>query len=85
MSLIEAQAAALPVLASSAITREVAAVPGLVRFLDLGEGPDRWAAEALNALSLPRPSVAQAQARLAGTGFDIRRSARDILELYVAS
>jgi glycosyltransferase involved in cell wall biosynthesis len=82
VSLVEAQAAALPVLASASITREVAVVPGLVRFLDLGEGPDGWAAAAREALSVPRPSPRAAQARLARTDFDIRRSARRILELY---
>jgi glycosyltransferase involved in cell wall biosynthesis len=82
VSLLEAQAAGLPVLASTRITREVEAVPGLVRFLDLDDGPDRWAEEALAVLDLPGPTLVDAQAAMAGTAFDIRRCARDILELY---
>jgi glycosyltransferase involved in cell wall biosynthesis len=82
VSLVEAQAAALPILASTAITPEVAAVPGLVRFLDLEEGPAAWASAAEEMLRLPRSSPRAAQECLAGTDFDIRRSARRVLELY---
>jgi len=85
VSLVEAQAAGLPILASATITREVAAVPGLVRFLDLAEGPGRWAAAAEESLSRPRPSRSQALECLAQTDFDIRRSAPRILELYASA
>jgi glycosyltransferase EpsF len=82
VSLVEAQAAALPILASTAITREVAAVPGLVHFLDLAEGPVAWAAAAERMLRRPRSSPQASQACLAQTDFDIRRSARRLLDLY---
>jgi glycosyltransferase EpsF len=85
VALVEAQAAGLPVLASSVITREVEAVPGLVRFLDLAAGPEAWAAATARASSLPRPSPAAAQAFLAGTDFDIRNSAVRVLDLYASS
>jgi glycosyltransferase involved in cell wall biosynthesis len=82
VSLVEAQAAALPVLASSEVTREVAAVPDLVRFVDLGEGPAAWAASVEEMLRIPRISPQAAQEYLAQTDFDIRRSARRLLEVY---
>jgi glycosyltransferase involved in cell wall biosynthesis len=82
VSLIEAQAVAVPVLASASITRELEAVGGVVRFLDLRDGPEAWATEAQEALKAPRPSPRMARARLAETDFDIRRNARRILELY---
>jgi glycosyltransferase involved in cell wall biosynthesis len=85
VTLVEAQAAAVPALASATITREVEAVPGLVRFVGLGEGPETWAAEASRTLGAPRPTPAEAQARLAETDFDIRRSAGHFLGLYGVS
>jgi glycosyltransferase involved in cell wall biosynthesis len=84
VSLTEAQAAGLPVVASSLITPEVAAVPGLVRFLDLRHGPELWADEVQKALSRPRWSSEQARDCLALTDFDIHRSAREMLALYAA-
>jgi glycosyltransferase involved in cell wall biosynthesis len=82
VSLIEAQAAGLPILASASITTEVAVVPSLVTFLSLQDGTERWAAQAQTILNSPRLSAQQARECLAQTDFDIRRSARDLLNVY---
>ncbi len=82
ISLIEAQAAGLPIVASASVTPEVAAVPGLVRFERLDRGPGRWADEVRAALVAPRPSPDDARSCLARSDFDIRQSARNVLAAY---
>jgi glycosyltransferase involved in cell wall biosynthesis len=67
--LVEAQAAGLPCLASSAIDSEAAAYPGAVRFLPLESGPEAWAAEILASLTAGRSA---ARARAAITAFTNR-------------
>lgn len=81
MAAVEAQAAGLPVLASTAVPRECAVVPGLVHFMDLGIGVRVWA-EALRQCVNRRRDVAAANAAVAGSDFAIERSARRLEALY---
>lgn len=81
MVAIEAQAAGLPVLASIAVPRECVVVLDLVEFLDVSEGPDRWADHVLRLALLPR-EPATANRSVAASAFSIERSARSLAELY---
>jgi glycosyltransferase involved in cell wall biosynthesis len=58
LTLIEAQAAGLPCLISSAITHEVDIVPGLVQRLSLEDDLDLWADRLLCQLDRPRDATA---------------------------
>lgn len=80
MAAVEAQAAALPVLASDAVPREAAVVPELVRFKPLTEGAEAWAADLLAMATGPR--YAGANAKVAASAFAIDNSAKAMLALY---
>ncbi len=82
VALVEAQAAGLPIVASDRITREVSIVPGLVTFLSLAEGPERWAHAVREGLRTPRLAAALACGRMAQSSFDIRESAIETMRLY---
>jgi glycosyltransferase EpsF len=81
MVAVEAQAAGLSVLASSAVPRECVVVPDLVRFLDVEHGAARWADELLQ-LASTGCDAAQANARVAASPFSIENSAHALLRLY---
>ena len=49
LAVVEAQAAGLPCLVSTAVTSEVDVVPGLIRWLPLSAGADVWADTALDS------------------------------------
>ena len=83
MVAVEAQAAGLPVLASSAVPRECVVVPELVRFLPIEAGAEAWAAALLN-LAHQRVDRAEANRRVAGSAFAIRNSADALARLYAA-
>ncbi len=78
--LVEAQAAGLPCLASSSITDEVR-LTGLLEFLDLAEGPEVWAARALElADQVSRCSDIRL---IEEAGYDIRTAARLLGDFYL--
>jgi glycosyltransferase involved in cell wall biosynthesis len=81
MVAVEAQAAGLPVLASTTVPRECVVVPELVRFLDLGAGVERWAVATLEQAALAH-AIRDANARVAASPFSIERSARALEGLY---
>jgi glycosyltransferase involved in cell wall biosynthesis len=81
MVAVEAQAAGLPVLASSAVPRECIVVPGLINFLDVSKGPSEWASQLVQCLSLPRNMVAANQV-VAASPFAIENSTAALLRLY---
>ena len=83
MVAVEAQAAGLPVLASSAVPREAVVVPELVRFRDLAAGPGAWAGELLALAAMPRDAAA-ANRKVAGSPFSIDHSANALARLYAA-
>src|SRR5260370_30291210 len=82
MVAVEAQAAGLPVLASTAVPRECIVVPELVRFQKLEVGAAQWAADLLQ-LAAQRPRrIAEANQRVANSHFAISHSAGALLQLY---
>lgn len=81
MVAVEAQSAGLSVLASAAVPRECLVIPGQVEFLDIGQGPDVWADEALRLMRLPR-DPAGANRRVAQSPFAIGNSAAALANLY---
>ena len=82
MVAVEAQAAGLPVLASSSVPRECVVVPGLVRFLGLEAGAEAWLSALLAMLAAPRPDPASANRQVAASPFAIAQSARKLAALY---
>jgi glycosyltransferase EpsF len=81
MVAVEAQAAGLPVLASTAVPRECVVVPELVRFRDTADGAAAWAADLLDLARQPR-NPTEANRRVAASAFAIEHSARALLRLY---
>jgi len=81
MVAVEAQAAGLPVLASSVVPHECVVLPELVRFESLERSAKDWAAALLQQAALPR-DIAAANRRVAASPFSIENSARALIELY---
>jgi glycosyltransferase involved in cell wall biosynthesis len=81
MVAVEAQAAGLPVLASTAVPRECVVVPELVRFLELDAGAVKWAGDLLELAARPR-NIAAANQRVAVSAFAIDRSAKALFNIY---
>ena len=84
MVAVEAQAAGLPVLASSTIPREVSVVSGMVRFLALQQGAEAWADEALRILNAPKPDGDDCNDQVAQSPYAIANSADDLLQVYLS-
>ena len=82
VALLEAQAAGLPALVSTAVPREAAAVAGAVEFLPLAAGPAAWAEGLLGRLAAPRPPREQARRELAAAGFTLPQSLERLLAIY---
>lgn len=81
MVAVEAQAAGLPVLASTSVPRECMVVPDLVRFKEVEAGPSQWATELFELMARPR-DVSVANQLVAASDFAIQNSARALLALY---
>ena len=81
MVAVEAQATGLPVLASTAVPRECAVVPELVRFEPVERGAAEWAAALLAHAARPR-GVAGANRLVASSPFAIENSADALLKIY---
>lgn len=81
MVAVEAQAAGLPVLASSAVPRECTVVPELVQFQDEKAGSEAWANELLAFMARPHDRIA-ANRRVATSAFAIDKSADALIRLY---
>jgi glycosyltransferase EpsF len=69
--LVEAQAAGVPCLVSDTVTPEADLNTGLVRFLSLRVGSERWAEQCLEQLKCARPSTAERSRALLSAGYDI--------------
>jgi glycosyltransferase involved in cell wall biosynthesis len=82
MVAVEAQAAGLPVLASSAVPRECVVIPQLVRFQDPDDSVAIWAEQLLAAIDAPRLDPADANRRVAASTFSIQHSAQALERLY---
>jgi glycosyltransferase involved in cell wall biosynthesis len=81
MVAVEAQAAGLPVLASTAVPRECVVVPELVRFQSLETVEAEWASVLLQHASQSR-DIRKANQQVAASTFAIDHSARALFALY---
>jgi glycosyltransferase involved in cell wall biosynthesis len=81
MAAVEAQAAGLPVLASTGVPRECVVVPELVEFRDVADGAAAWG-DALLSLMERAGRVTDANARVAASAFAIEHSASALHRLY---
>lgn len=77
---VEAQAAGLPVLFSSRVTREVEIGPSL--FLDLEKGSEAWAHALIDLAKLQRKSAQQTMDLFRSKGFDIKAEFPKLIEAY---
>ncbi len=81
MVAVEAQAAGLPVLASTDVPAECVVVPELVRFKDVEAGAAAWADELLEMAAQPR-DIRCANRRVAASAFSIENSSLALARLY---
>jgi glycosyltransferase involved in cell wall biosynthesis len=81
MVVVEAQAAGLPVLASTEVPRECVVVPELVCFKKVEAGEADWAVGLLQLAAQPRNTISANQ-QLVASPFAIDNSARALLRLY---
>ena len=81
MVAVEAQAAGLPVLASTNVPAECVVVPELVRFKDVTAGAAAWADDLLEMAAMPR-DIRCANQRVAASAFSIENSSLALARLY---
>jgi glycosyltransferase involved in cell wall biosynthesis len=83
-ALLEAQAAGLPCVASSAISREAASQSGIVRFLSLDADVECWSASVLDALRIGRSLVngQESVMEFKSRGLSIQQNAVALTTLY---
>jgi len=79
---LEAQAMGVPCVYSEAMPKEAGVVEELVHRLPLTAGSSAWAREVEEAIYAPRPSSAEALARMRASPFDIDSSTRSLELLY---
>lgn len=82
MVAVEAQAAGLPVLASTAVPRECVVIPELYSVLALDEPIELWAAALLQIMTKPRLPLEFCRRALESSPFSIANSARRLEEIY---
>jgi glycosyltransferase involved in cell wall biosynthesis len=82
MVAVEAQAAGLPVLASTEVPRECVVIPELVRFEPLDAGVSAWADHLIKLVGAPRLDPLAANQRVAASRFSIEHSAASLEQLY---
>jgi glycosyltransferase involved in cell wall biosynthesis len=82
MVAVEAQAAGLPVLASTAVPRECVVIPELYNALPLDEPMELWAATLLQIMSRPRAPLELCRRALESSQFSIANSAQRLEEIY---
>lgn len=83
VTLIEAQAAGLPVIASDTITKEVAITP-LVQMLSLEQGTEEWAEQVMRAgKTEARKQISDSALRqICEAGYDTAQTAKWLAEFY---
>ena len=82
MAVVEAQAAGLPCVVSSALTREMEVVSALIHRLPLAAPASVWAEQILSAARGPRPTPEEALAAIKASPFGIEKSAQRLCEIY---
>ncbi len=83
LAVVEAQAAGLPCVVSTEVTREVEAVPGLIRWLPLWAGAGIWADTVLEAARQPAEAVS-GLATMRRSGFSVETSFDNMQAIYRA-
>lgn len=84
MIAVEAQAAGLPVLASTAVPREAIVVPELYDSVPLEYGFEHWANALLHRIAKPRPSTELCREAFEKSDFNIVNSSRKLEEIYAS-
>jgi len=85
ISLLEAQANGIPCLTSTAVTREVEVVPGLVKFLGLNVDLDVWARTAIVMAGCDsRPSSQVSRDAFERSSFNINCGVTQLTEIYLS-
>lgn len=80
---VEAQAANLPAIVSTAVPQEAVVIPELVTRLDLAAGADAWAQAIIRQLAEPRrTSPSECLRKIENSDFNIEVSVRRLLEFY---
>ena len=82
MAAVEAQAAGLPVLASTAVPREAVAAPEAYHALALTEPVEAWARTLLEIAAAPRPDRLACRAALQASAFSVESSAASLEAIY---
>ena len=82
MVAVEAQAASLPVLASTAVPRECVVLSELCEFLPLAEGPSAWGEALLRAMERPHLPMMRCRKAFVGSPFSIEESAASLERIY---
>jgi glycosyltransferase involved in cell wall biosynthesis len=80
--LIEAQAAGVPCVVAATVPKDVDIHIGLVQFVSLQATLDVWVQALLSALKMRRPPWRERQRALEAAGYDIRRVALRLQEIY---
>ncbi|TVX93604.1 glycosyltransferase family 1 protein [Paenibacillus agilis] len=82
VTLLEAQAAAIPCLVSTGVTRESDIGAEMVTFMDLSAGAQAWAYELLNCIDRGQGNQQEAGAKLTERGYDVNSSLTRLLQIY---
>jgi glycosyltransferase EpsF len=82
MAAVEAQAACLPVLASTAVPSECVVIPELYCALPLSEPIDKWADTLIETMTKPRLAQEVCLRAFESSAFSIVNSARRLNEIY---
>jgi len=85
MVAVEAQAAALPVLASTAVPRECVVIPELYDALSLAEPVPVWAEKLLAVVAKPRLPIEFCREAVSSSAFSIWNSTRSLKFTYAGS
>jgi glycosyltransferase EpsF len=85
MVAVEAQAAGLPVLASTAVPRECVVVPELYNTMSLRDPVEVWAEALLRTMPGPRPPMEPCRRALENSDFSVVNSARRLMEIYTSA
>jgi len=82
MVAVEAQAAGLPVLASTSVPDECVVIKELVHFMNLAEPVTKWADALINILEVPRKRYTENDQRWQNSGFNIQICCSVLEHLY---
>lgn len=82
MAAVEAQAACLPVLASTSVPRECVVIPELYDALSLQEPIEVWVTALLQRITKPRPDPDLCRRKIETSPFSIANSAQNLQAIY---